>query len=327
MDKISVIVPVYNVEHYLKKCIESIQRQTWTNLEILLIDDGSTDASGQICDAMADKDARIRVIHQKNTGVSAARNRGLREASGAYLAFVDADDWLEEGMYAYLMQLLKRYQAELASCRAWVTYEASGRQKEFPGEPQEGTLEAAEALEALHEGKVLRGYIWDKLYSRTLLPAMYFREDLVFAEDYAMLCTVLERCRKVAYGGLPMYHYLQRNFSACTRGYDASMQRTMQMFGQFYQKHCKQYPQYRDSFVCHYLFNLMGIAAAMARNKNYEKTACRMIKTYIRKHLMTYVMHPGIACYQKGSACVMTVSVRLFGRIYRKLYGLERKEQ
>lgn len=326
MEKISVIVPVYNVETYLDKCIRSIQRQTWTNLEILLVDDGSSDSSGKICDDAAEKDARIRVIHQKNAGVSAARNRGLTEAAGAYLAFVDADDWLEDNMYEYLMSLQKKYGADIAGCASYVVYEQSGSQKEFFKGTQEGCLNAGEALAAMHEGKILRGYIWDKLYSRKLLPYLQFRKDLAFAEDYEMLCTVMEHCHKVAYGPRPMYHYLQRNFSACTRGYDASFARTMQMFTQKYEEHLKNYPQYTKSFVCHYLFNLMGIAAAMARNKNYDAAACRKIRSYVRKHLVTYVRHPGIELYLKGSACVTAISVRLFGNVYRKLHPIRPQE-
>ena len=322
MDKISVIVPVYNVEPYLETCIKSIQRQTWTNLEILLIDDGSSDRSGKICDEAAEKDARIRVIHQKNAGVSAARNRGLKEATGTYLAFVDADDWLEDQMYEYLMSLQKLYQADIAGYAFTVVYEPTGRQKQVFKGIQQGCLNTGEALVALHEGKILSGYLWDKLYHRNLLPYLKFREDLVFAEDYEVLCTVMEHCHKVAYATIPMYYYLQRNFSACTRGYDASFAQTMQMFTQKYEEHVKKYPQYTKSFVCHYLFQLMGAAAAMARNKNYDVTACKKMKRYIRKHLITYLGHPGIAFYLKGSACVTAVSVRLFGTIYRKLYRI-----
>ena len=96
---ISVILPVYNVQQYLEKCIESVVNQTYKNLEIILIDDGSTDMSGKICDEFAEKDGRIKVIHSKNGGVSAARNIGLDIATGEYIGFVDSDDWIESQMY------------------------------------------------------------------------------------------------------------------------------------------------------------------------------------------------------------------------------------
>ena len=101
-DSISIIVPVYNVEKYLEKCIDSILNQSYQNLEIILIDDGSTDNSGSICDEYKKKDQRVQVIHQKNQGQSSARNAGLNIAKGSYIGFVDSDDWIEQNMYEKL---------------------------------------------------------------------------------------------------------------------------------------------------------------------------------------------------------------------------------
>ena len=106
---ISVIVPVYNVEKYLAKCIDSIIAQTYTNLEILLVDDGATDSSGAICDEYAQKESRIRVIHKENGGLSDARNRGIAEARGEYLGFIDSDDYIDVDMYELLYNLIQKY--------------------------------------------------------------------------------------------------------------------------------------------------------------------------------------------------------------------------
>ena len=104
---ISVVVPVYNVERYLGKCLESIVRQTYANIEIVLVDDGSTDSGGQICDFYANKDSRVKVIHKKNGGLSDARNRGIEESKGKYLIFVDSDDVIDETLVEYLYNLVK----------------------------------------------------------------------------------------------------------------------------------------------------------------------------------------------------------------------------
>lgn len=114
---LSVIIPVYNVEAYLPKCIDSVRNQTYRNLEILLINDGSTDSCGSICEQYAALDARIKVIHKENGGLADARNMGIEAATGEYLGFVDSDDWIDEDMYEVLYGLISEYRADVAICR------------------------------------------------------------------------------------------------------------------------------------------------------------------------------------------------------------------
>lgn len=114
---VSVIVPVYNVENHVEKCLVSIMNQTYQHLEILVIDDGSTDDSGVICDRMAAEDSRIRVVHQKNAGVSSARNKGLDICSGSYVLFVDSDDWIEPEMVELMVSAIEKTNTDLAVCQ------------------------------------------------------------------------------------------------------------------------------------------------------------------------------------------------------------------
>lgn len=116
MPKVSIIVPVYNTEKYLHRCIDSILRQTLTDIEVILVDDGSFDSSGKICEEYARKDSRLRVIHQKNAGVAVARNTGLDIASGDYIAFVDSDDYIEPNMYQSMMQVANQYDCDVVLC-------------------------------------------------------------------------------------------------------------------------------------------------------------------------------------------------------------------
>ena len=115
-DLISIIVPVYKVEKYLRRCIDSILAQTYQNIEVLLVDDGSPDNSGAICDEYADKDSHVRVFHKPNGGVSSARNLGLMEAKGQYIGFVDADDYIDKTMYEVLLDNLLQEQADISIC-------------------------------------------------------------------------------------------------------------------------------------------------------------------------------------------------------------------
>ena len=114
--KISVIVPIYKVENYLNRCVESIRKQTYRNLEIILVDDGSPDACGEMCDRYAQEDSRIRVIHKENGGLSDARNAGIEVAAGEYIAFIDSDDWIDDKMYEVLYHTLLKYDADIAEC-------------------------------------------------------------------------------------------------------------------------------------------------------------------------------------------------------------------
>ena len=120
---ISVIVPVYNVEKYLDKCINSLINQSYNNLEIILIDDGSTDNCGEICDKYALKDNRIKVIHKKNEGLSAARNLGISISKGDYIIFIDSDDWVDKEILLKLLNLIKKYNSDIAVCDYLLTYD------------------------------------------------------------------------------------------------------------------------------------------------------------------------------------------------------------
>ena len=121
-EKISIIVPVYNVEKYLKKCIDSIVNQTYKNLEIILVDDGATDRSGEICDELAKLDNRIKVYHKKNGGLSDARNYGVERATGSYVGFVDSDDYIDAEMYEKLYEAITKEAADVAECNLKIVY-------------------------------------------------------------------------------------------------------------------------------------------------------------------------------------------------------------
>ncbi|UMZ01722.1 glycosyltransferase [Roseburia rectibacter] len=321
-DKISVIVPVYNVKNYLESCVQSIMGQTYPDLEILLIDDGSNDGSAEICDRLQGADARIKVYHEKNKGVSGARNKGLKEATGAYIAFVDADDVLDPDMYTYLTGLLKTYKAQIATCSGWYKYD-SGVEKRFESPRNVVCLNGREALGVLHERCYLRAYVWNKLFRREVLDGIRFSTELSFAEDYEMFCRVLEQCGRIVCGTKTKYYYMQRKSGVCNCGYDRTYQKAMMMFEDYCRMYSRRYPQYKKLFENHYLFDLMGMAAAMSRNGNYVAADCRKIKKYVRQKLPQYLMDKKVSLHLKGSACMISVSVRAFGAVYRLLHGVE----
>lgn len=176
---ISVIIPVYNVEKYLRRCLDSVIAQTYQNLEIICVDDGSIDDSGKICDQYAVRDARIKVIHQENQGLSAARNRGLDAAEGEYIAFVDSDDYILEDMYKKMLDKLLDYSVDLCVCQ-WQYEFSDGRQvvkKKNIAPPIYGRKTSLEFARFLYRGNYENGVVvaaWNKLYRRALLDTIHF---------------------------------------------------------------------------------------------------------------------------------------------------------
>lgn len=204
---ISIIVPVFDVEQYLPRCIESIISQSYENIEILLIDDGSQDRCGEICEEYARKDRRIRVFHTENRGLSSARNLGLQEAKGEYLGFVDSDDWIEKDMYEFLLRKIRTTGADICTCVYWGESETSSKQFHY----KDALFSGKESLVALIHGKI-ENYAWNKLYRMELFEGVSFPVGRYY-EDVDTICKVLNNSSKVAVFDAPKYHYRRRNDS------------------------------------------------------------------------------------------------------------------
>ena len=210
---ISVIVPVYKTEAYLEECIDSILAQSYQNLEILLVDDGSPDRCGEICDGYSRRDPRVRVIHQQNAGVSAARNAALNAARGAFIAFADADDWVEPDWIEALHRPFYREETLDVSVCAWYRHEGD-RAIDCSGQVPEGILTGDQAFCAAVLGGGIEGFLVNKLFRAEALDGLRLREDIAVCEDLLLTCQVFRRCGHVACIPAPLYHYRIREGSA-----------------------------------------------------------------------------------------------------------------
>ena len=204
---ISIIVPVYKVENYLRQCIESILFQTYTDIEVLLIDDGSPDKCGEICDEYAKKDIRIRVFHTENRGLSEARNLGIRESEGEYVGFVDADDWIEPDMYENLFNNMNEIGSDICVCGYWHESDVTTA----ISEGTEGALSDSESLVALINNKITSA-VWNKLYRKELFENIYFPVNMNF-EDVFIMHRIFDRAKLIFVIKNPEYHYRQRGNS------------------------------------------------------------------------------------------------------------------
>ena len=203
--KVSVIVPVYNVEKYVAKCIESILGQTYSDIEILIVDDGSTDGSYAICRRYADIDFRIKLFTQDNEGLSASRNKMLKEATGEYILFVDADDWILPYLVERLLELIDEYDADIASCSYVKTKTDSAI---LPHCHHDGEIIRYTGKEfADHMTRLFgcRSFAWGRLIRKSLADSLSFPEGRIFEDTYAMPKFALNSCKSVVYTKEPLY--------------------------------------------------------------------------------------------------------------------------
>ena len=215
---ISIIVPIYNVEAYLERCVQSIFNQTYDNYELILVDDGSPDRSGEMCEQYAKQDNRVKVIHKENGGLSDARNAGLEVAKGEHIVFVDSDDWLAPHYLEYLLKTAEETESDIVECEIVKT----------TGEPEEIVLEAEytverfkteEGLKLLIEDSVFHQYVWNKIYKREVIGNIFFEKGKT-NEDEFWTYQIFGKARQVAKIGIPLYYYFQRGTSIMGVGYN-----------------------------------------------------------------------------------------------------------
>lgn len=208
---ISVVMPVYNVAAYLPQCLDSLLGQDYPALEILLVDDGSRDGSGAICDAYAAKDSRIKVIHQKNGGAAAAKNTALRAATGDYLSFVDSDDYLEPGVYRYMTELLESTGSDVGIF-AFRNAFRSHFEDHIP-HPQREEMSGEDYLRRFTTRDWTCALLWNKLYKRELLDGVFFEEGHRIDDEYFTYKAFL-KAKKVVCDSRIIYNYRRRASSA-----------------------------------------------------------------------------------------------------------------
>lgn len=211
---ISVIVPVYNVEQYLEKCVDSIINQTYKNLEIILIDDGSTDSSGQLCDHLAQKDSRIVVYHKENGGVSSARNLGLDKAQGDYIGFIDSDDYIDPDMYEFLYNDLKKYNVDISMCDLYHVY--ANKKDEQVDVIERYIINASDAINLVLNGKFSAVTPGNKLYKKNLFYEVRYDLNISVAEDALMIIKLLGKSGLLSISTEKKYYYYHRSNSLTT---------------------------------------------------------------------------------------------------------------
>lgn len=217
---ISFIVPIYNVERYLQKCVDSILAQSYSNIEVVLVDDGSTDESVAICDSYANRDKRVQVIHKENGGASSARNEGLSFAHGSYIAFIDSDDYVSPSMAEKLLDAISKTDSDLAMCNFAYTDELGNITESFSDDTKAGEYRTEELLRKVAAGWTFGILVWNKLFKKELFDGgLLFLEGRI-AEDEMIAHRLLARVRKAVIIPDVLCFYRQRTGSVTNSAFN-----------------------------------------------------------------------------------------------------------
>lgn len=291
---ISVIVPVYKAEAYLEHCVDSIRNQTYRNLEILLVEDGSPDRSGALCDRLAEQDSRIRVFHKENGGQSSARNLALDHASGEYFGFVDSDDWIESDMYETLYRLLTENGATVSACGAQLDY-ADGRvtyfNRFYPEDNQRRVYTTDEALRESLDNLRLTYSLCDKLFHRSVFDGLRMSEGKIF-EDMEIIPKCLERSPVTVYDPKPFYHYYMTDESTMRGRFNPKKFASAEVAGEKAADYKTRYPALYEAAYARYLaecVNLVHLSHGEPSCKDRRKELIRAVKGSYPKGALAYM--------------------------------------
>ena len=319
--EISIIVPIYNVEKYLDKCIKSIQIQTFSDIEIILVDDGSTDKSGSICDSYAAVDKRIHVIHKENSGVSAARNTGIRSARGKYIGFIDGDDYIAPDMYETLRDMLVRENAEIAVCGMRECFSSTIQKSGFSVDKISSycVLDSYEAIRLTLEG--LPVLVSTKLYKSELFSDFMFPVGKAAAEDAYVTIHLLGRVNKVAVTEAEKYYYVRREGSVTMQAYDSKILSTIELWKEIYDFVREKYPELLLQAEHMYLWSYFYVLDRMIVAEKVDEKVKKEIIREIRASFKRILRNPYFGKMRKLETICLVLSenlYRLCTRIYLK---------
>lgn len=317
MPQLSIIVPVYNKGEFIGSCINSIIQQTFTDFELILVNDGSTDGSGEVCNKWSLKDARIKVVHQANAGVSAARNKGISLASGQYIGFADGDDTLEPDMYEMLLSNAGTYNADISIC---------GVKKIFPhkvdlyfGTNEIKTYNRSEGLKGLLKKEFLRS-VYDKIYIASIAKSVQFEGSI--NEDIFYNYLVFNKANKTVFDDAIKYNYIIRDSSVSMTGFSKKWMDTIS-FSKRIVKICQsETPEIVDEAINFdlvtniSLLNLILLSGKSKYKDDYQQVAANMTR-YAEAMKITSIRKKHRYAYHLFN--ISPIAYELFMKLYCKI--------
>ena len=275
---ISIIVPIWNVEKYLDKCVESMINQTYQNLEIILVDDESPDNCPKMCDEWAKKDNRIRVIHKKNGHISDARNAGLNIATGKYITFIDSDDYIEPNYIEFLYNNLIENDADISMGKHYVRYP---RKTLNTGSGNIYVVNPHDCLEKLLYGEDFDVSAWAKLYKKELFDEIRFPKGRIF-EDAATTYKLIDKSKKIVLNSQPIYNYIMRKNSTINDEFKESMFELITSTTEMTDYVINKYPDLKKACNRRNMYAYLSTLTQLAKSKRQKKEYRIRLMNYIK---------------------------------------------
>lgn len=308
---ISLVVPVYNMEKYLQRCMNALLAQTVCDYEIILVDDGSTDSSPQLCDNYAQSYSFIRVVHKKNGGLSSARNAGIDAARGQYIIFPDPDDWVEPNYLQTLTALQEQYQPDLACIGHFIDYDtvsipANKDQKQI-------VLDRKQAQRSLFAAPCMNGFAWNKLYQLKIIRdnKLYFGDDVGTTEDMDFAYRYLKHCERVCFAPeIRCYHYYQRPGAATHSGFSRKKLDSVHTYEKIAaDTDDTELCRMAEEEICNTALNLLWM---FCNDKCRDESAKQELKAYLKRYTGRYLRSKRFGRNRKLQLICARISPRLY---------------
>lgn len=320
MEKVSIVVPVYNVEDYLKYCVDSLINQSYKNIEIILVDDGSTDDSGRICDEYAQEDDRVRVLHIENGGLSNARNTGVNVASAEWVIFIDSDDYYDRRTVEYLVQLQKKYAVDLVATS--VIEVRDFQSDDFIGsltDIDSLKLDRYTALKEMFYGNIVGTHPGGKLYKKEILMKFPFRKGMIY-EDLAVSFEHIGACNEIAVGYINLYKYYRRPGSIVNSSYSdkfLDFYKAIELNREYVERDYPNDQEMKKALTVRYVFKGLHVVHALLGSQMYEQV--NKIRKEYRRYWKDILINSHITRKNKLKYLLLLLSPHLYQKVRAKL--------
>lgn len=318
---VSVVVPVYNVSDYIDKCLETIINQDYKNLEILLIDDGSTDKSGELCDKWAKIDSRIKVYHNANMGLSGARNFGVRQSSGDFITFIDSDDFIDLDYVSYLMNLVNIYGTKIAIAQHRVLF-PNGRISDNGLSTPDELLNAHDVMERILYHDVIDTSAWGKLFHQSLFDTDIFPVGKLF-EDIGSIYKLICKTNSIAIGYQSKYNYIMRSKSIVNSKYNINKMDLLEMTDEMGRNVQEKFPDLKDAVLRRRVYARISTYNQMINENDFYDSKQELLN-FILENGGCILRNPRVSLRDKVAIRLLKFNPKLYTYIWRKYVEIKK---